>query len=80
MSKALPTSSRYLVRHKSDDLGDQRDGRGSANKEGLKPAKRAEARATMADQAARLNAFNAIRERLKAARLEREAGAKAKAM
>jgi hypothetical protein len=46
--------------------------------EELKSAKRADARAAMADQAARIIAFNANRERLKAARLEREAGLKAK--
>jgi hypothetical protein len=38
-----------------------------------KSAKRAEARAAMADQAARITAFNDNRERLKAARLAREA-------
>jgi hypothetical protein len=41
--------------------------------EGLKAAKRYEARAAMADQAARAMAFNDNRKRLKAARLAREA-------
>jgi hypothetical protein len=41
--------------------------------EKLKSAKRAAARAAMADQAARITAFNDNRERLKAARLAREA-------
>jgi hypothetical protein len=41
-----------------------------------KSAKRAEARAAMADQAARITAFNDNRERLKAARLAREAKGK----
>jgi hypothetical protein len=44
----------------------------------LKSAKRAEARAAMADQAARINAFNGNHKRLKAERLAREAGLKAK--
>jgi hypothetical protein len=44
----------------------------------LKSAKRAEARAAMADQAARATAFNDNRERLKSARLAREAEMKAK--
>jgi hypothetical protein len=46
--------------------------------EELKSPKRADARAAMADQAARIKAFNNNRERLKAARLEREARLKAK--
>jgi hypothetical protein len=41
--------------------------------ENRKAAKRAEARAAMADQAARATAFNDNRKRLKAARLAREA-------
>jgi hypothetical protein len=41
--------------------------------EELKSAKRALARAAMVDQAARITAFNDNRERLKAARLAREA-------
>jgi hypothetical protein len=44
----------------------------------LKSAKRAEARAAMADQAARINAFNDNHKRLKAERLAREAKLKAK--
>jgi hypothetical protein len=44
----------------------------------LKSAKRAEARAAMADQAARINAFNDNHKRLKAERLAREAELKAK--
>jgi hypothetical protein len=44
----------------------------------LKSAKRAEARAAMADQAARIDAFNDNHKRLKAERLAREAGLKAK--
>ena len=40
-------------------------------------AKRADARAAMADHAARATAFNDNRERLKSARLAREAGLKA---
>jgi hypothetical protein len=43
----------------------------------LKSAKRAEARAAMADQTARINAFNDNHKRLKAERLAREAGLKA---
>jgi len=43
----------------------------------LKSAKKAEARAAMADQAARINAFNDNHKRLKAERLAREAGLKA---
>jgi hypothetical protein len=46
--------------------------------EELKAAKRADARAAMADQVARATAFNDNRERLRAARLAREAGLKAK--
>jgi hypothetical protein len=45
--------------------------------EELKSAKKAEARAAMADQAARINAFNDNHKRLKAERLAREAGLKA---
>jgi hypothetical protein len=44
----------------------------------LKSTKRAEARAAMADQAVRINAFNDNHKRLKAERLAREAGLKAK--
>jgi hypothetical protein len=44
----------------------------------LKSAKRAEARAALAEQAARINAFNDNHKRLKAERLAREAGLKAK--
>jgi hypothetical protein len=44
----------------------------------LKSAKRAEARAAMADQSARIDAFNDNHKRLKAERLAREAGLKAK--
>jgi hypothetical protein len=41
--------------------------------EELKSAKKADAQAAMADQAARINTFNENRLRLKAARLAREA-------
>ena len=44
-----------------------------------KAAKRADARAAMADRAARATAFNDNRERLRSARLAREAELKAKA-
>jgi hypothetical protein len=44
--------------------------------EELKAAKRADAHAAMADQVARATAFNDNRERLKAARLAREAKGK----
>jgi hypothetical protein len=44
----------------------------------LESAKRAEARAAMADQAARINAFNYNHKRLTAERLAREAELKAK--
>ena len=46
--------------------------------ENKKAAKRADARAAMADQVSRAIAFNDNRERLRAARLIREAGLKAK--
>jgi hypothetical protein len=45
----------------------------------LKAAKRADARAAMAEQAARATAFNDNRERLRSARLTRETEMKAKA-
>jgi hypothetical protein len=45
--------------------------------EANKAAKRAEARAAMADQVARATAFNDNRERLRSARLAREAELKA---
>jgi hypothetical protein len=44
--------------------------------EELKAAKRADASAAMADQVARASAFNDNRERLRAARLAREANGK----